>query len=337
MMSNDSSVSNATGNNNIQMRNLGGRVGSYAISTVDFDSWMNEPVAQVPQRNRKIRGVKGIVNKIFADCAAAIQDPFWIDKFTNASMGKFPPKFSFHDGILTYRKGAKSMSLEVSNNPYEAAYACMEFFRSNGGIFSPIDQQNSLELQYARAHAVLTQQQLTWGDSNKKVQECLLSYYVMDMKKIMSLSDIEVVQLRQTIRLGIANKYLGKHNIKVENNRIQSIDGLLWNNEARNFYISQDLKPTTTRTYTRKKDGPAAIDPSQKDMIPQFGVKWRKYIENLDKKVANNNRRQRRITVNQSDTSYVRHLQLVTSETPSSYTDDDEDDEITDEDIESTE
>lgn len=325
--------------NNIQMKNLGGKVGSYAISTVDFDSWMNEPVVQAPQRNRKTRGNKETVHKIFADCAVVTQDPFWVDKFNNAAMGKFPHKFNFHDGLLTYRKGAKSHVLEVSNNPYEASYACMEFFRANGGIFSPSDEQKSLELQYARAHAVLTQQQLTWGDANKKVQECMLSYYVIDMKALMGLSDPEVEQLRQTIRLGIANKYFGKHNIRVENNRIHSVDGLLWNNELRNFYINPELKPTSTRTYTRKKDGPPAVDPSQKDTIPQFGVKWRKYVESLDKKIVRNNRRQRRIIVNHNGTQ-IRHLQLVTTDstvgttttpnTDGTTTDDDADDDYDD-------
>lgn len=304
-------LSMGTGNN-IQMKNLGGRVGSYAISTVDFDSWMNEPVIQVPQRSRKTRGNKEIIHKIFAECALVTQDPFWADKFNTAALGKFPQKFSYHDGLLTYRKGAKCQSVEVSNNPYEASHACMEFFRSNGGIFSPADEQNSLELQYARAHAVLTQQQLTWGDANKKVQECMLSYYVINMKSLMALSDAEVEQLRQTIRLGIANKYFGKHNIRVENNRIHSVDGLLWNDELRNFYINPQLKPTSTRTYTRKKDGPPSVDPSQKDTIPQFGVKWGKYIESLDKKIVRNNRRQRRIIVNHPG-GQVRHLQLVTT------------------------
>lgn len=301
------------GTQNIQMKNLGGKVGSYAISTVDFDAWMNEPVVQAPMKTRKTRGNKDVVHKIFAECAAITEDPFWVDKFNNASVGKLPQKFSFHDGILTYRKGAKCHTLEVSNNPYESAHACMEFFRSNGGIFSPTDEQNSLTLQYTRAHAVLAQQELTWADANKKVQDCMLSYYVIDMKKIMNLDAAELEQLRQTIRLGIANKYFGKHNIHVKSNRIHSIDGLLWNKENRTFYIDPALKPKTTRTYTRKKDGPAAIDPSRKDTIPQFGVKWKKYVDSLDKKIIRNSRRQRRVTINQVGGTQIRHLQLVTT------------------------
>lgn len=329
---------NGVGAANIQMKKLGGRVGSYAISTVDFDSWMNEPVVQAPQRTRKARGVKEVVHKIFADCATVIQDPFWIDKFNNAAIGKFPHKFSFHDGVLMYRKGAKCHTIDISNNPYEAAHACMEFFRANGGIFSPMDEQNSLELQYSRAHAVLTQQQLSWGDANKKVQECMLSHYVVTMKNIMELSDSEVEQLRQTIKLGIANKYFGRHNIQVDNNRIHSIGGLLWNNETRMFYINPEMKPNSTRSYSRKKDGPPAIDPSQKDMIPLFGVKWAKYMESLDKKILRNNRRKGRVNITHPG-GHVKHLQLVTATTTASTpqtevstTDNDDDDDDTEED-----
>lgn len=323
----------------IKMKNMDGRIGSHAISTVNFNSWANDPIVQDKQKVRKTKGAKDATHKIFVECANVTQDQFWVEKFINGSIGKFPSKFSFHDGLLSYRKGSKCNTLEVSNNPYEASQACMEFFRSNGGIFSPIDEQNSLELQYTRSHMALTQQQLTWGDANKKEQEGMLSYYITDMKEIMRLSDSESEQLRQTIRLGVVNKFFGKHNVTVENNRIQSIGGLLWNNETRKFYIDPQLKPNSTRTYTRKKDGPASIDATQKDTIPQFNIKWKKYVELLDKKIANNDRRQRRvIVVNSQGGTNQRYLHLVTTGTTTTpktdtvsssedYTDEDEEEE----------
>jgi len=322
----------ASNNSNMQIKNLGGRVGSYAISTIEFDSWMNEPIIQAPQRTRKTRGIRDVIHKIFVDCANVIDDPFWAEKFNTAARGKFPRGFSYNDGILVFRKGAKCHQLEVSNNPYEAAFACMEFFRGNGGIFSPMDEQQSLELQHARSQAVLTQQQLTWGDANKKIQECMLSHYVIGMKSLMELTDLEMEQLRQTIRLGIANKFFGKHNIHVNNNRIHSIEGLLWNNQDRNFYINPELKPNSTRTYTRNKDGPAAIDPSQKDTIPQFAAKWNKYMESLDKKILRNNRRLKRVIISQQN-PHVKHLKLVTtSGTTTGVTDITTTDDLTDDD-----
>ena len=66
---------------NIQIKNIEGRVGSYAISTIDFDSLINQPIIQAPQKSRKTKGVKEVIHKIFSDCATVMQDPFWVDKF----------------------------------------------------------------------------------------------------------------------------------------------------------------------------------------------------------------------------------------------------------------
>ena len=197
---------------NIGIKNVGGRVGSYAVSTISFDSWMNEPVEQGAKRDKKSKASKEIINKIFADCALVINDPFWIAKFNSAAIGKFPRGFSYHDGLLIYRKGAKTKSIEVSSNPYEVAYASMEFFRTNGGIFSPLDQQNSLELQYKRYQTSGPREKLTWGTCNKKTHECMLSDYVLDIKGVMNLTNTQMEQLRQTIRLGISNKLFVKPN-----------------------------------------------------------------------------------------------------------------------------
>lgn len=113
-------------------------------------------------KHEKQKGVKEIIYKIFAECALCINDPFWIEKFNLAAVGKLPSKFTYHDGMLTYRKGAKYITLEVSNNRAEAAYACMDFFRSHGGIFSPMDEQNSLAFQYERANSAINQEKMSW-------------------------------------------------------------------------------------------------------------------------------------------------------------------------------
>ena len=244
-----------------------------------------------------------------------------IEKFNNAAIGKFPTKFSFHDGSLTFKKGVKFLTLEVSNNPYEAAPACIEFFHANGGIFSPLDEQNTVELQQARVREVINQDKLTWGNANKKIQENILCYYIDDMKALMKLDNAEGEQLREVINLGIATKHFGKHNINIVGNRVHTIEGLLWNNEARNFYINPSLVPITTRTYDRKSTGQVTVEHSQKDTIPQFGARWNKYLETLDKKIALENRR--KVTINREDSGF-RYLSIggTSGETMTSTSDD---------------
>lgn len=302
-------------------KNITGKIGTYAISTVGFDCWIDEPVSQPAIKTKRSRNVKQVVNKIFEDCAKCIQDPFWIEKFNSAAINKFPQKFSFHGGILSYKRGTKYTSLEVSNNPYEAAHGCMEFFRVNGNIFSPMDQQNSINIQCTRASNAHTREPITWENSSKKVQECLLSYYISDTKILMNLREKEVLQLRQTVKLAISGKYFDKSNISVSEDRIQSITGLLWDNKERRFYVDPNIKPNVTRSYSRKKDDVQIVGAQQKDSIPQFNIKWRKYVESLDKKIVRNERYKRCIVVDNSDFDSV--LSDCYSTTAGSLSDDD--------------
>lgn len=289
----------ATGTSeSLSTKNVTGKVGSYAISTVDFSSWANSSTGSLPTpKTHKARGVKEVVNPVFAECAAITDDPFWAEKFTNASVGKFPQKFNYHDGILNYRKGERCHTLELTNNPYDNAYACMEFFRINGGIFSPTDEQNSTASQFSRAGSSV-EKPLTWGTANKKIQETLLSYYLTNTKKKLELTSSEVEELRQQILLGIANKFFGDHNIVVSEDRVQSVNGLVWDEKKRVFFIDPGLKPLSSRSYSRKKETGPAIEPSQRDMIPTFRIRWEKYLDTLEKKILARTRRTRRITVN---------------------------------------
>jgi hypothetical protein len=278
----------------VQMKQVGGRVGSYAISTIDFDSWMNQPTGEQSIKVRKTKETKNVVNKVFSDCADAIDDPFWIEKFHSASLGRLPRCFNYSNGVLVYRKTNKKNILELplNSDPIEIAYMCMEFFRSNAGIFSPLDKQNTIQYQYAQSQDMINKPSLTWGTSNKKMQQCLLNHYIMDMKTTMGLTNKEGENLRQIILLGIANKYFSKNSIHLKNNRIHQIDGLLWDVDNRVFYINPELKPAVSRSNIRNKDPSLSIDSTSKDTIPLFQVKWKKYGEYLGSQLILYHKRQ---------------------------------------------
>lgn len=273
---------------------------SKSICTVDFDSWANTaPAPVVPaSTSRKKKVAPRNVHPLFTQCAAICPDPFWAEKLTNAGNGKFPAKFSFNEGVLVHKKGNKTNSVELSLDPEEAMPAFMEFMRTHAGIFSPGDEQASRELAQQRTNAVLTQPPLTWADANKKVQEQLLSYFVLDMKAVMQLTNVEMEQLRQTVKVGIANKCLGAHNIIVNEQRIQQIPGLCWDSKIREFSLDSALEDSVkvTRRTSKKKTATDAV----KDTVPQFPVKWSKYLESLEKKAIKLSRREQRVERNQA-------------------------------------
>lgn len=262
----------------VKVKTFGGNVGSYAISTVGFDAWDCEPLSQSSSKTKKIR-CKEVINKVFADCAETINDPYWTERFTEASVGKFPRKFSYKERTLSFKKGLKYITVDIPTNPYLATEVCIDFFRNNGGLFSDLDKQNSLELRCSSENDIPTN--LTWGEINKKTQECMISYYVTDVKPLMGLTSQEVEQLRQTIYFGVSNKYFDKDNITVEKNRIRTITGLLWNSNERIFYVDPEISPSVVRSYSRKKET-SNSDGRQKDMVPQFYARWRKYTDLLN-------------------------------------------------------
>jgi len=263
-------------------RNPHSKVGSTSISTVNFNSWVSTPVIAVTEKTRKTR-VKEIINDIFVDCAKVTSDPFWVEKFNLAAIGKFPTNFTYHDTTLTYKKGAKTNKIVLSNNVKEAANAFMDFLRNNKSIFSPLDEQRVIDTQSNREQISVSEIPLTWETSSKKIKECLISYYVVDMMKMMNLTTEQAYQLKKIINTGIFSNLLDKNNIKLQNNRIISIEGLLYDPHNAIFYIDPSLVPSKHASYTKKK--PTNNIP--KDTIPQFNIKWEKYInkyiEQMDK------------------------------------------------------
>lgn len=255
--------------------NTGNVVGSYAISTADITSWLNAPSA-APIKPKRTRTTKTVDHKIFQACSEIVTDPFWREKFRLASIGKFPPKFSFHENVLSYKKGNRSQSVTLSIDPAVAAATAIDFFHSKGGIFSHQDEQNAIKFQSQQSTEI--DEPLTWSGANKKVQETLIVYYVKNIRAVMNLSDSEADQLLRLIRWGISGKFFGNQNIVILGTRIQSITGLLWNPEKRVFYIDPTLKPISTRSCS--KSSTAVVN---KD-LPRFSYKWENYLSRFDKR-----------------------------------------------------
>ncbi len=264
-------------------KNLHSKVGSVSIATVNFNSWVNTPVVASVAKSRKTK-VKEVVNEIFIECAKVTEDPFWIEKFNLAAVGKFPTNFYYYDGTLTYRKGTKNNKIVMSPNIREAAFSFMKFLRDNKSIFSPLDGQLTLDTQFNRIKSSsLNVQLLTWETADKKTKECLISYYIIDMSKLMNLTAEQGNQLREVIHVGIFSNKFDKNNITLERDRIFLIGGLLYDPHNAVFYIDPNLTPSTNRSYQKKK----VTSNMPKDTIPKFDITWKKYInkyiEQIDK------------------------------------------------------
>jgi len=264
-------------------RNLHSKVGSVSVTSVNFNSWTSTPVVASVAKSKKSR-VKEIVNEIFVDCAKVTEDPFWVERFNLAAIGKFPTNIYYHDNTLTYKKGAKNNKIILSSNIRDAATAFIDFLRINKSIFSPLDEQSTLDQEFNRINSSSNTEILTWQTASKKIKECLISHFIIDMGVLMNLTTEQSNQLRQVIQTGIFSNLFDKNNITLNNNRIFSIGGLLYDPDNKIFYIDPNLTPSSVHSYSKKK---TLNNNVPKDTIPQFNTKWNKYInkyvEQIDK------------------------------------------------------
>jgi hypothetical protein len=72
---------------------------------------------------------KPIVNKIFLECAKIIEDPFWVEKFNYAAMGKFPTNFYYYDNTLIY--GINNNKIVLPSNIQDVVIVFINFFEQH--------------------------------------------------------------------------------------------------------------------------------------------------------------------------------------------------------------
>jgi hypothetical protein len=256
------------------------KVGGQAFSTLNIQDWMNTPVPRAPQKPRKTKGGKQVVDPVFEKSLEHIDDPYWQELLSNASKGLFPKRFSYKEGILYYKRGNRLYQAETSNSPYEAASIFMDFLRRYGGLMSERDQAILQEEQHLRDLAELAQEEeeTSWADFKKKVRATLIDTYIEDTGTIRGLSSKEKEQLRHVLAVGVALGYFHKDNITIRGRRIDSIGGLLFNGQNRSFYIDPTLQPKVVRSAKSKR----TEQKSSKDKVDFLG-KWAHLLEDMDK------------------------------------------------------
>lgn len=276
---------------------LDNRPGGYAVINTQSRPWLQTPIRNVETKQRKSKTRVQVINNVFQECAAMISDPFWSSIFQQASIGKFPRKFSYRDRLLIYKRGSKVQTMEVPHTPEEAITACIEFFKKYGGIFSETDQEIARTEHSLRMEHEETKVSLTWSSATKNVQKILVDSFVDSLRKTCSLNKEEEINLRNRINVGIILGYFNKDNIVVENNDIVEIKGLLFDDVNRIFDIDPRIVPRISKSTKKKEINPS---PEPRDYSrPKQGmtpmIKWMKMIDEIDKKLAGRARRRKEL------------------------------------------
>lgn len=176
-----------------------------------------------------------IINPIFKECCELIVDPFWVRIFTNAARGKFPRKFSYYNDCLNYRRSPSvTKSVDKGDTIPETTSLFINFFQSNGALFSDYDQQLVIESMSTENHSEIE----SWADINGQMRRVMISEYANYLKEKYSLSPKEYTELHKVINHAFIFKRISGDDVNIKKNKISSINGLKFNKEDRSFKIS---------------------------------------------------------------------------------------------------
>jgi len=263
------------------------KVGSYAVTSIDFDEWIKEE-HNVKTNKTKKKNKKKIVYPLFLEYAALCDDVFWVKKFNLFASGKLPRYFIFQQHCFVYQKPSPVITCPLSGNHNEDVKTCMDFFKTYGGLFSKKDEQQYMEDELTQSMTESTtseivdstssQSNVVWTKCDKKSQELMIKHYVSEIASVMKLTIKEQNTLLQTIRLSVYCKNFNKNNIVIDNDRILEIKDLQWDKATRSFKI--DMHGTIK---LKKEDEDEKLD-YPKDMILSLQSKFDKYHDLYDKK-----------------------------------------------------
>jgi hypothetical protein len=258
------------------------QVGTYAqVSSQNKRPWFSKPTSSKkrPGNTRK----KRVVYPIFQECAALTNDPFWKKKFEQAGFGKFPRGFSYHEGLLMYKRGIKNEATKIPlSSPMEAYSVCIYFFRNAANIYS---DQDKILLKEEEEKTKLQQQlkEKTWSNVSKKQKEVLIDLYVQELTERYHLTVLSSKKLQDLIYLGLFFKVLDKNVIHLEEGTIAHIDDLEYDFKTGEFVLHQDLKSKISKSSSKARKIPISFHPKhisyQGSSCMNFKTEWEKVLK----------------------------------------------------------
>jgi hypothetical protein len=289
------------------------RTGSYAVTTVYSMPWVKKKTTT--KRAPRKKATKKVVHEIFSRCADIVTDPYWVSIFTDCSYDKFPRGFSFKNGLLTHRKGNKINRTLVPNSPAEAISASLSFFKSAAGLMSKADRKRMQEEDEKRLADQTNIKDMKWSDiSLATVKELLINEFISDVAKSDNFDTEQKNDLATTVKMGFMLKYFKNKDVEMEDGKIKSIKGLIYDREVNEYSIDPTIK---TKIPGRKYQGLGIEKRPAKPHVPFIDI-WEKYLNNLTKEQQNISNNNFRIIESKSSDSHSGELYSTgNSRTPS--------------------
>jgi hypothetical protein len=173
---------------------------------------------------------------IFLKYTEHITDPYWHEVFDKCGYGRFPKGFSFFEGQLVYKKGAKAVSIPLTGEDTKDIVNFIEFFRKHGNLISPSEVE---EVERKINENDEKKCVYEWSDHSKQGKLQLLTEYSHRLAKE---KKVDYHPLLSILYIGLAFKYFDKDNVALKGLEIENINNLDFNEETKTFFFNESKK-----------------------------------------------------------------------------------------------
>lgn len=189
----------------------------------------------------------------FTECSQLTLDPYWKQVFEECANGKFPKGSNIDQNTNTvFIKNKPSKNYNLTFDPQQDFVNLKELFQQETGLKSNRDREKTREQINTICDDLKDQYTCDWKDiKGKKIKDPIITRYILDLKERYSLSNKEVKQATQTIKLGFLFNLITNENVIYENHQIIDISALQFNEKSRLFKLV-DKAATPKRDYKPK-------------------------------------------------------------------------------------
>lgn len=191
-----------------------------------------------------------IIHPIFQECEKYTLDPYWQDIFHKCACNRFPRgiRYEWRKNIVYVRLPGGPVGkskIETFHLPKEST----EIFEMMMTIFHDFGLRSKRDMDIKKDELLKIRKERSvnldcqWKDLKPKyLKDRMISNFVLYLKEKHNLSTKESKNLLITIDLGFQLKQLNPEDIEYEKGKITEIQGLEFDSEKRNFYVSRKIK-----------------------------------------------------------------------------------------------
>ena len=247
---------------------------------------------QDDKKSRKHSKNRSIIYPLFEDMKEFNDNSYWNDQLTKFSRGIFPRNFKYYNDVLHYKSKKKTKNgnqeYTIDETDLKQSFQELKTFLEDKGILSTLERSEKSLIDFKEEEERI--EDWEWKEFKPHNRILLREEFLDQLSDEYDLDKKGRVSLESVVRFGISSGIFDTHSIIMNDGKINSIEGLEWDDDRERFFISRKLplpkfqssaKKNTSSKSSRYSSHTFSGDTfciRNKESTIKVGDKWKNFI-----------------------------------------------------------